>query len=133
RGHGPHRLHDVHGAEDPGRGLQHEEPRPHRRRDGGHAARHPRGVGGFRPIRTRNPEHRMDLDEAILTAEDSMEKAVEYLRNELRGVRTGRASTGLVEFIKVDYYGSMTDLRSVALVSVPEATQLLIKPFDAST
>jgi ribosome recycling factor len=75
----------------------------------------------------------MDLDEILLTTEEGMEKAVEYLKNELRGVRTGRASTGLVDFIKVDYYGSPTDLRAIALVSVPEPTQLLIKPFDAST
>lgn len=75
----------------------------------------------------------MDLDEIQLTAEEAMEKAVEYLKNELRGVRTGRASTGLVEFIKVDYYGSMTDLKQLAMISVPEPTQLLIKPFDASS
>lgn len=74
----------------------------------------------------------MDLDEIQLTAQEAMEKAVEYLSGELRGVRTGRASTGLVEHIKVDYYGSPTDLRQLALISVPEATQLLIKPFDAS-
>ncbi len=75
----------------------------------------------------------MDIDESLLTAEESMDKAVDYLKNELRGVRTGRASTALVEFIKVDYYGSMADLRSLALISVPEPTQLLIKPFDASS
>ncbi|MCE9592060.1 MAG: ribosome recycling factor [Planctomycetes bacterium] len=75
----------------------------------------------------------MDLDEVMLTTEDSMEKAVEYLKNELRGVRTGRASTGLVEFIKVDYYGSMTDLRAMASITVPEPTQILIKPFDGTT
>ena len=75
----------------------------------------------------------MDLDEALLTAEESMEKGVEYLKSELRGLRTGRASTGLIEFVKVDYYGSMTDLRSIALITIPEPTQLLIKPFDAST
>lgn len=75
----------------------------------------------------------MDIDEILLTAEEAMDKAVEYLRGELKGVRTGRASTALVEFIKVDYYGSMTDLRSLALISVPEATQILIKPFDASS
>ncbi len=74
----------------------------------------------------------MDLDEILLTAEEAMEKAVDYLKNELRGVRTGRASTGLVEYIKIDYYGSQTDLRQLALISVPEPTQLLIKPFDAS-
>lgn len=75
----------------------------------------------------------MDLDEIQLHAEEAMDKAVDYLKNELRGVRTGRASTALVEFIKVDYYGSPTDLRSLALISVPEPTQILIKPFDPST
>ncbi len=75
----------------------------------------------------------MDLDEAQLTAQDAMDKAVEYLKNELRGVRTGRATTSLVDYIKVDYYGSPTDLRSLALVTVPESSQILIKPFDASS
>jgi ribosome recycling factor len=78
-------------------------------------------------------EPAMDLDEILLTCEESMDKALDYLKNELRGVRTGRASTSLVEFIKVDYYGTMADLRSLALISVPEATQLLIKPFDAAS
>lgn len=70
-------------------------------------------------------------DEILLQAEEQMSKAIEYLSHELQGVRTGRASTGLLEFVKVDYYGSMTDLKSLAAVSVPEPTQLLIKPFDA--
>ncbi len=70
-------------------------------------------------------------DEILLEAEDSMQKAIEYLTHELQGVRTGRASTALLEYVKVDYYGSMTDLKSLAAVSVPEPTQLLIKPFDA--
>jgi len=75
----------------------------------------------------------MDIDEILLTAEDAMEKAVEYLKNELRGIRTGRASTALVEYVKIDYYGSHTDLRQLALITVPEATQLLIKPFDTGS
>ena len=75
----------------------------------------------------------MDVDEALLTAEDSMGKAANYLKQELRGMRTGRASTALVEFIKVDYYDSPTELRQLALISVPEPTQLLIKPFDPSS
>jgi ribosome recycling factor len=75
----------------------------------------------------------MDLDEILLTTEESMEKAVTHLKHEMRGIRTGRASTALVEFIKIDYYGSMSDLRSLALISVPEPTQLLIKPFDPSS
>ena len=75
----------------------------------------------------------MDIDESLLTCEESMDKAVEYLKGELRGVRTGRASTALVEFIKVDYYGAPTELRQLALINVPEPTQILIKPFDASS
>ncbi|MEX0653666.1 MAG: ribosome recycling factor [Phycisphaeraceae bacterium] len=75
----------------------------------------------------------MDLDEIQLNAEEAMDKAVDYLKSELRGVRTGRASTGLVEYIKVEYYGSPTDLRQLAIISVPEPTQLVIKPFDATT
>lgn len=75
----------------------------------------------------------MDLDEILLTCEDGMDKAVAYLTSELKGVRTGRATTALVDFVKVDCYGSMTDLRSIAQVSVPEPTQLLIKPFDPGT
>jgi ribosome recycling factor len=74
----------------------------------------------------------MDVDEILLTAEELMEKGVNYLKGELRGVRTGRASTALVEYIKVDYYGSATDLRQLALINVPEPSQIAIKPFDGS-
>jgi len=73
----------------------------------------------------------MSPDEILLEAEAQMEKAIDYLGHELGGIRTGRASPALVEYIKVDYYGSPTDLKSLAQVSVPEPTQLLIKPFDA--
>jgi ribosome recycling factor len=73
-----------------------------------------------------------DPDTILMTAEESMEKAVDYLKQELRGVRTGRASPALVEFLKIEAYGSMTDLKALAAISVPEPTQLLIKPFDSS-
>ncbi len=72
----------------------------------------------------------MDLDTILLECEDRMEKSVEHLQKELRGMRTGRATTAMLEYIKVDYYGSMTDLRELAAISVPEPTQLLVKPFD---
>jgi len=72
----------------------------------------------------------MAIDETLLDVEEQMESAVEYLRRELRGVRTGRASTGLVEHIKVDYYGTTTDLRKLASISTPEANLIVIKPFD---
>ena len=71
----------------------------------------------------------MPSDDILLECEEHMEKAVEHMKHELRAVRTGRATPALVENIKVDYYGSQTDLRSIASISVPEATQLLIKPF----
>jgi ribosome recycling factor len=73
-----------------------------------------------------------DPDTILLQAEESMEKSLDYLRGELRGVRTGRASPAMVEFVKVEAYGSMSDLKNLAAISVPEPTQLLIKPFDAS-
>ncbi|HEX8524098.1 MAG TPA: ribosome recycling factor [Tepidisphaeraceae bacterium] len=72
----------------------------------------------------------MPVDDVLMDCEEHMEKAIEHLQHELRGIRTGRASPALVENIHVDYYGSPTPLRSIASISVPEATQLLIKPFS---
>ena len=51
------------------------------------------------------------MDEILMDVEEKMESGIEYLQHEMRGVRTGRASAGLVEHIKVDYFGSPTDLR----------------------
>ncbi len=61
-----------------------------------------------------------------------MEKALEYLQNELKGVRTGRASPGLIEHIKVAVasYQSTMDLRELAAISAPEPALLVVKPFD---
>lgn len=72
----------------------------------------------------------MAMDDILLECEEHMEKTVEHLKNELRGIRTGRATTALVEHIKVDYYGTPTDLKSIAALSVPEPTQIMIKPFS---
>ncbi|MBG79808.1 MAG: ribosome recycling factor [Phycisphaerae bacterium] len=73
-------------------------------------------------------------DKAIYNAtKENMSKAVEYLGRELQGLRTGRATTALIEYLKVDYYGSSTDLRDLAGISVTESTQLLVKPFDPSS
>lgn len=73
-----------------------------------------------------------DPDTILLETEAAMEKAVDYLKSELRGIRTGRASPALVEFLKVEAYDAQTDLKSIAAISVPEPTQILIKPFDPS-
>src|SRR5256714_5012549 len=72
----------------------------------------------------------MPVDDILLDAEEHMEKSVEHLRNELRAVRAGRASPALVEHIHADYYGTPTSIKSIAAISVPEATQILIKPFN---
>ena len=72
------------------------------------------------------------MDEILFEVESHMETALEYLRREFRGIRTGRASGGLVEHIKVDYYGSQTDLRQLATISTPESNLIVIKPFDPS-
>ena len=72
----------------------------------------------------------MPIDDILLDTEEHMEKAIEHLKHELRAVRTGRASPAMVEHVKVEYYGTPTDLRSIASISVPEATQILIKPFS---
>lgn len=75
----------------------------------------------------------MDQDEILLDAEERMEKAVQVVRDQLQGLRTGRANAGLVDSIRVNYYGSPTPLKQMATISIPEPQQILIRPFDAST
>ena len=72
----------------------------------------------------------MDIDETLLECGETMDKSLEYLQKELRGIRTGRANTALLEYVKVEYYGSQTDLRELSVISVAESQQLLVKPFD---
>ena len=62
-----------------------------------------------------------------------MENALEVLEEDLMGIRTGRASPALVEKLQVEYFGTNVPLIQLATISVPEARQLLIRPFDAST
>lgn len=72
----------------------------------------------------------MGKDECIFNAEEKMEKAAEHLRAEFAGIRGARATPGLVENIKVNYYGSPTPIRQLANIGIPEPTQLVLKPFD---
>jgi ribosome recycling factor len=72
----------------------------------------------------------MGTDDILLAVEEKMDAAVDYLRKEFRGIRTGRASVGLVDHIKVNYYDSPTDLRQLATISTPDASLIVIKPFD---
>ncbi|MHB8512989.1 MAG: ribosome recycling factor [Actinomycetota bacterium] len=73
------------------------------------------------------------VDEALKTAEDKMHKAIESTREEFSGIRTGRASSTLLEKLTIDYYGSPTPLKQLASFSVPEPRQLLVSPFDRNT
>ncbi|MBI5778657.1 MAG: ribosome recycling factor [Planctomycetes bacterium] len=66
-------------------------------------------------------------------AEQKMQKAMEVMANEFRGIRTGRASPALVDNIKVEYYGSPTPLKQIANISVPEPRMIIIKPYDQSS
>ena len=72
----------------------------------------------------------MTTEEILFDAEERMEKAVSVFRDELRGLRTGRASPALVDMIRVEYYGSPTPLRQLAQISTPDPQQILIKPYD---
>jgi ribosome recycling factor len=69
-------------------------------------------------------------DDIFEDAERRMQKAVEVLRQDLTAIRTGRASSSLVERIQVDYYGAPTPINQVASISVPEARLLIIQPWD---
>lgn len=75
----------------------------------------------------------MSSEEILFEAEEKMEKAVDFLRQEFRTIRTGRASIALVENIKADYYGSPTPLKQMANLSTPEPSLIVIRPFDASS
>lgn len=70
------------------------------------------------------------VQEQISDAKTRMHKAVEALQHELSTVRTGRASTGLVEHIKVEYYGAPTPLQQLATISTPDAKLIVISPYD---
>ena len=72
----------------------------------------------------------MDKDEILLDAEDRMEKALAALERDFARLRTGRASTALVDGIKVDYYGTPTLISQMASVAVPDSRTVTIQPWD---
>lgn len=91
------------------------------------------GLFGAPAGRARSRE--MAVDDILLDVEDRMEKAVDHLRHELRAIRTGRASTGLVDGMKVEVesYGATMTLKELANIAVAEGNVIVIKPFDPST
>ena len=74
----------------------------------------------------------MPSDDIQLDCEEHMDKAVEHLRHELRGLRTGRATPALVDNLRVEYYGSPTPLKTLAQINCPDPQSIVIRPFDAS-
>ncbi len=74
----------------------------------------------------------MNAQTLIPDLKERMDKAVDVLKRNLGGIRTGRANPGLVDSLRVDVYGSPTPIKQIATVGVPEPTQILIKPFDPS-
>jgi ribosome recycling factor len=75
----------------------------------------------------------MPVKEIVTETESKMKKTLEVLQAELKTLRTARASTALVENIKVDYYGTPTPLKSLAALSTPQPDLIVIKPFDPAS
>jgi ribosome recycling factor len=72
------------------------------------------------------------IDETLFDAEEKMEKAVHVAREELGGLRTGRATPSAFARLVVDYYGAPTPIPQMASVTIPEARMAVIKPYDVS-
>ena len=72
------------------------------------------------------------IEEILEEAEGKMKSTLSVFRDELSRMRSGRASTALVDRMVVEYYGQETELRQLASISTPEAMQILIRPYDKS-
>ena len=80
------------------------------------------------------PERRIIMiNELFIDIKDRMGKAVEYYRNEVSTIRTGRASTSILDGLKVDYYGTQSPINNIAHLTVPEGQLIVIQPFDPSS
>ena len=73
------------------------------------------------------------LDETLQDLRESIEKAHEALRRDLAKIRTGRANPGILDGVRVDYYGTPTPLKQMAGINVPEARMITLKPFERSS
>jgi ribosome recycling factor len=73
-----------------------------------------------------------DYDTITLECEEAMEKVVDHLRHEFIGISAGKASTGMIENLKFDYYGAPTPLKQAAQLGTPDAGTITIKPYDMS-
>lgn len=75
----------------------------------------------------------MPADDILLDSEERMDKAIDVLKHQLAGIRTGRANPGLVDSLRVEAYGSPTPMKQLASVGAPEPQQIVIRPFDPGT
>ena len=75
----------------------------------------------------------MSVEDILLDSEERMEKALAKLKQDLTGIRTGRANPGMVDSLRVEAYGSPVPIKQIASVSAPEPQQLVIRPFDPGT
>jgi len=75
----------------------------------------------------------MPTQAVIAENKSKMSRAIEVLQDELKAFRGGRATPGLVEHLKVEYYGNLTPLKSLATISTPDVDMLVIKPFDPAS
>jgi ribosome recycling factor len=73
------------------------------------------------------------IDDIMLEAEIKMDKAIEAAREELAGIRSGRATPGLLQRITIDYYGAPTPLQQLASISAPEPRLLVVSPYDRNS
>lgn len=73
------------------------------------------------------------MNDILMETEMEMEHAIETLEKRLQNIRAGRANPGILDGVMVSYYGVDTPLKQLATISIPEARQLMIKPFDRST
>ena len=72
----------------------------------------------------------MDSKIVLKDTEEKMKKTLDVVHQSFAGIRSGRASAGMVENIKIDYYGTMTPLKQMANITVPEPRMILIHPWD---
>jgi ribosome recycling factor len=72
----------------------------------------------------------MDLTEILKKTEAGMKRAIEHCEIELGKIRTGRASASLIDSVRVDYYGTMVPISQVANIATPDATQIVIQPWE---
>ena len=75
----------------------------------------------------------MDSDELMFVCEEKMEGVLENFKSILQKARTGRANPKMLDSVKIDYYGVETPVNQISGITVPEANQIYIKPYDKST